>query len=963
MKKTNYFGFILFFILFCNSIISQTLFDNFPVTNNEVKAFAQYNNTTYIGGTFDYVGPNTGRGVLIDQITGNYNPLFPKINGEVFACISDGAGGWYIGGNFTKVGNQYRNNVVHIKNDMTVDSWNPNIHWADGNSNSKVFSITKNGNKIYIGGFFDSVGDSTRILLACVDSSTAIATSFNTKMLINLPNDGVYSIAVRDTIVFIGGSWSRINESVSRIGLASVSANTGLVTNWNPSVGGGFTSLPYFGPVVYGLNLYNDTTLYVWGNFQSINSQTRWGLAAVKPDAVGSGLYLYGWRPNNVTSILNFRPIRSIAISGDTVFVGGDFVRFGSNTTVRNRLAACSRITNTVFPWNPNVDNNLGTSGSATYQHRINNLIVINDTVYVGGLFSTIDTSGGQRKNMAAITKSGTLLSLNPNPNIIGSGDLANSVNVLLNEGNNIFVGGKFSSINGVKRNYLAAFDATNGNILPLDLNINGFSVSNLFVHNSNLFVGGGFSSIGGVSINNLAKVDLITGNVDPSWIINPDLQVDGALGVHNDTLYVSGTFSLIGDSSGSQYRRERNASIDIATGQVTSWNPNANNGFKSFIFQDTLIYVGGIFNFIGDSTRNFLACISSRTALPTSWNPNPDGVVNDIALVGQNIFAAGTFSQVGGILKNRLAQIDKQTGLVTEWDAGLTNQELNSITVSGDQLYFSGSFQSVGVSERKNLASINIIDGSLTSWNPNSDSPVNKIFLDFTNKRIYLGGYFQTINSDPFTYLAVLDNPEDPLPVELTSFTLNILSSGVELKWQTATEVNNYGFEILRSAQNDEWINLGFIQGNGNSNSPKDYSYVDEDIKNQANGKYYYRLKQIDTDGSYKYSESIEVDWKDGITDVNDDSNLPKEFSLSQNYPNPFNPSTVINYQLPVNSRVVLKVYDVIGKEVATLINKEQEAGYHTAQFSGKGLSSGMYFYKIEAGNFVQVKKMILLK
>ncbi len=986
MKKTNYFGFILFFMLFCNSINSQTLQDNFPVTNGEVKAFAQYNNTTYIGGTFDYIGPNTGRGVLIDPITGNYDPSFPKINGEVVACISDGDGGWYIGGIFTKVGNEYRNRVAHIKNDMTVGNWNPNVHWADGSSNSRVYSITKDGNKIYIGGFFDSVGDSSRQLLACIDSATGIATSFNVNMAIANPNNGVYGIAVRDTIVFIGGNFGGLNiPAVSRSGLASVSSNTGLVTDWYTTVSGGYAPSPYFASVVYGLNLYNDTTLYVWGNFQSIDANTRWGLAAVKPDGFGSGGYLYDWRPNNLgPSSQYFRPIRSIAISGDTVFVGGDFLRFGTNTTIRNRLAACSRTSSTFFAWNPNVDNGLGTSGTATYQHRINSLIVINDIVYVGGLFSTI--SGQERKNMAAISMSGSLLSWNPNPNTIGSGNLANSVNVLFNQGNNFFAGGKFSSINGVKRNYLASFDATNGNIFPWDPNISGFSISTLLVHNSNLFVGGGFSSIGGVSINNLVKVDVNTGNVDPTWIINPNLQVDGALGVHNDTLYVSGTFNQIGDSSGSQYSRYRNASIDIATGQVTSWNPNANNSFDSFAFLDSLIFVCGNFNNIGNSARSFLGCVDSRTGIATSWNPNPNGVVTDIELIGQNIYASGEFTQIGATLKNYLAVIDKETGSALSWDANLGPASLYSIAASGSQLYFGGSFQSVGVSARQNLASVNISDGSVTNWNPNANGVVNEIFLDYNNQKIYLGGSFETINNDPATFLAVVDNPDDPLPVELTTFTANNLTNGIELHWQTATEVNNYGFDVEKKAPLNlpqgetygDWETIGFVEGNGNSNSPKEYSFIDEDIQNQPNGKYYYRLKQIDTDGGYSYSSTIEIDWTNGITDVNDDSNLPKEFSLSQNYPNPFNPTTKIKYTIPIVGTqnpvsVKLKIYNIMGQEIATLVNEVKSPGSYEVEFNGKGLSSGMsakggyasgvYFYKIEAGSFVNVKKMILLK
>ncbi len=125
---------------------------------------------------------------------------------------------------------------------------------------------------------------------------------------------------------------------------------------------------------------------------------------------------------------------------------------------------------------------------------------------------------------------------------------------------------------------------------------------------------------------------------------------------------------------------------------------------------------------------------------------------------------------------------------------------------------------------------------------------------------------------------------------------------------------------------------------------------FIDENV---TSGTYKYRLKQIDFDGSFTYSNEIEVE-----VDF-----TPKEFVLYQNYPNPFNPKTVISYQLPVNGNVTLKVYDVLGNEVATLVNEEKQAGVYEVEFDGSSLASGMYLYKLQAGTFVQLKKMILIK
>jgi hypothetical protein len=205
----------------------------------------------------------------------------------------------------------------------------------------------------------------------------------------------------------------------------------------------------------------------------------------------------------------------------------------------------------------------------------------------------------------------------------------------------------------------------------------------------------------------------------------------------------------------------------------------------------------------------------------------------------------------------------------------------------------------------------------------------------------------------------------EETIPVELISFTAQRTDAGVELNWKTATETNNSGFEIFRGiypernrrTQNDnEWETIGFVPGFGTTTEPKSYSFIDENV---TTGIYKYRLKQIDFDGSFTYSTEIE-----GEVDF-----TPKEFVLYQNYPNPFNPSTVISYQLPVISNVTLKVYDILGNEIATLVNEEKQPGVYEVEFGNVGTSrdlslpSGVYFYQLKTGSFSSIKKMVLLK
>jgi len=185
-------------------------------------------------------------------------------------------------------------------------------------------------------------------------------------------------------------------------------------------------------------------------------------------------------------------------------------------------------------------------------------------------------------------------------------------------------------------------------------------------------------------------------------------------------------------------------------------------------------------------------------------------------------------------------------------------------------------------------------------------------------------------------------------VPVELINFSAEYSTNKIHLHWVTATENNNYGFEVLRSDDIIKWINIGFVSGRGTTTENSEYSFTDSKI---SGSKIYYKLKQIDFDGNFSYSDIITIEL------------LINSFSLSQNYPNPFNSSTTIRYQLPNEAFVIFKIFDVLGNEIKTLIEENKEAGYYTFTFSVNDLSSGIYFYKLTSGEYSQVKKFILLK
>jgi len=190
-------------------------------------------------------------------------------------------------------------------------------------------------------------------------------------------------------------------------------------------------------------------------------------------------------------------------------------------------------------------------------------------------------------------------------------------------------------------------------------------------------------------------------------------------------------------------------------------------------------------------------------------------------------------------------------------------------------------------------------------------------------------------------------------LPVEMTTFAATVRSTAlaeeVALEWRTAGESNNLGFEVQRSLDGKAYNRIGFVAGAGSTQTAQGYTFVDRDV---AVGKYYYRLKQLDRDGSFTYSEVKEIMVA-----------APERYELSQNYPNPFNPRTEIVFRVRQEGLVVLKVYDILGREVQTLVNGRMTAGTHRVSVDGRDLPSGMYLYTLSAGDFHDVKKMVLIK
>jgi hypothetical protein len=304
-----------------------------------------------------------------------------------------------------------------------------------------------------------------------------------------------------------------------------------------------------------------------------------------------------------------------------------------------------------------------------------------------------------------------------------------------------------------------------------------------------------------------------------------------------------------------------------------------------------------------------------------------------------------------------------------TNWNTGLDSVNGYSVNIQSNDVEHNSnrwlriSLTAVNVSN-SNPAGFNLTGSYFTVVRINfiilnADNPVSLTIKDITNQV----GFFANSGNSPDNSIInnlALSPPliisGQPLPVELSSFNFDVSERNVNLKWSTDFEHNNAGFDIERksSSKNDGWVKIGRTDGHGNTSSLSRYAYSDTKI---LAGKYNYRLKQIDVNGNYKYYDL------NGIVEIDN----PKKFDISQNYPNPFNPTTKIDYALPLDSKVNIVIYDMLGREIKSVVQEQQKAGYYTVQINATDFASGTYFYRMIANangnNNIITKKLSVIK
>ncbi len=293
---------------------------------------------------------------------------------------------------------------------------------------------------------------------------------------------------------------------------------------------------------------------------------------------------------------------------------------------------------------------------------------------------------------------------------------------------------------------------------------------------------------------------------------------------------------------------------------------------------------------------------------------------------------------------------------------AMLVSPTIDSIASDQDSVFYDINVPSVKLYDKDAIFSAIVtpipssgdIDIGFPNGNTLSSFPSTLQMRVKTSGNVPVGDYTITIsgngpNGTPVHKRTVALYVGLAIPVELTAFNASVNKNDVVLNWTTATELNNLGFEIQRSSNNEDYTSVGFINGKGTTTEMNQYSFTDKTVDA---GNYKYRLMQKDFNGTYAYSQEIEVE-----------ISLPLEYSLDQNYPNPFNPTTTIRFAIPEDNFVSIKLYDVLGNEVITLVNEQKQAGRFEMLFNASNIASGVYYYQISSGSFTKTRKLMLMK
>ncbi|MES2387009.1 MAG: T9SS type A sorting domain-containing protein [Bacteroidota bacterium] len=695
--------------------------------------------TVYIGGAFNYVGPNSGTGVSFNKASSRMPASFPKVKGTIYKVVSDGTGGWYISGSFTRIGNTAISYLARLNQDLTL---NTNFR---PEPNNDIGCMLLNEGVLYVSGSFNQVGGEPRDYIAALDPETGIATPWAPAA-----DRSVNCMAIKDTLLYVGGRFNNIGGKPRRA-LAALSTITGKANALDAeALSTNTTDQPFINSLVLG-----GDKIYIGGNgFTEIGGLPRVAVAS---------LYINSFRASDWAPLINdgdntFAYVASIALADTLVYIGGSFNKAGN--TACSGLAVINASSGEIDLQTSLLDlDNSATGGNGT---NIFQLLLDDSTLYIAGYFQKIHNT--DRANLCAINiKTGRLMPFSP--------AVGNLVLCIASYGTDLYAGGYFSSANGVMRKGLAALNIATGSLTGWAPNLSSdiYPYSNVALMKligTTLYISGTFSKIGNIQTGNIVSLSTVTGDV----LLAFDTGIDylNALTVTGESFYMAGPYTWFS-------RQALTASFNAQTGVYNRWASFFNSSSATPVVNALAesrgkLYIGGKFDSAGGTAVRNIAIFDSASGLlnPISSRFNINSSFGDIVLAESpdRLIVSGDFDSAAGQPRKHIAAFNKTTGALSAWNPGLTSGQngyvsVKAIALKGNTGYVVGSFDNAGGRARTSLAALDLNSNTALPWyiNLKEDGYGNSLVMNvcLNSNKVFIGGFFRVTGERSRNYFAAL--------------------------------------------------------------------------------------------------------------------------------------------------------------------------------------------------------------
>jgi hypothetical protein len=659
-------------------------------------------NRALFAGSFTSIGKCSGSGIPVSISTGE--PVaalasIAKVEGSIRTAVPDGAGGWYIGGSFSKVGGQTRSQLARINADGSLHPFNKGVETGGG-----PYAMKFDNGRLYIVGHF------------------AYASTLPASNQMDCQNFAVYDVATDTISCPIGFDQTpyAIETDANNIYIGGTNQDVGPISKMalvDKTNGARFPFTPYVsGVVIESIAADGTGGWYVGGRYYYTGGYLKHFFSDGTPDTSFNPTISYG-------------RVYQITVSGTTTYLGTDI----------GALAIDSSTGAAIPGFNADVS-------GVVYE-----IFKYGSTLYLGGNFSTV---GGQtRAKIASVdAPTGAVTSWNP----IITGGAVTDVKTIKENGGSIYFSGSFTSVNATSRSNIAAVHPTTGVLTSFNPPTIAYSgtpeVNDFEFYGGNIYFGGTFSTVGGTTRWKLAAVSLTTNTLqawDPRSMNGvDDMELDGT------TLYFVGNMGSVGNPWVS---RGSSAAVDIVTGALTNWQPNSNGINNAIAIQGGVIAIGGSMTIGGAKSRPFLASVNKFTYEANDWIPTPNNYIYSMAMAGNKLLIGGSFTQVGGASHVRVAAIDTTSG-VPSFSVS-TNNTVYAITVDGSNAYLGGEFTTVGGQSRSMLARIDATTGAVDSWSPPTFNNTGVRAISTYNNYVYVGGVFTDVGGSSKMGFVTLDS------------------------------------------------------------------------------------------------------------------------------------------------------------------------------------------------------------